>query len=588
MAMQNREKVSDNWSFFQYKRRFRDDKEIGQRGINGHPMTWVPAMDHRRLSAYWLLDDVYRNSARQWLSEDIDPVDRDDRREYGEGYVIVEQFLASLLGQDQTLWVDGAVRGETTPAANQLKAMEEYLDKENFDLKMIECERNSVKLGDGVYTLGIDEKRKRPRINVYDPASYFPVLNDREQGAEDFPRKVHIAYEFEEGEGKDAKVYIRRITWQLFDENDDDRPADFPGRYTPSYGGAEATTENCYFMDAVWLKEDLTDTALDLSERTADWVTEPMWMNIDFIPVVHVPNTVALNAHFGTSVLAVVMQVLDDLISTDTDLQAASATTGTPPIVVGKARLKQGDDGGVTVAPGRVIEVGEGEATIMDTSRSLDALLKYVEHLLQRLSVNGRIPEALMGRVKPSEVPSGITLTLSFTPHSSVIRELRKVRKAKYRILLKFIWRLMQIADPAVPRDAFVTSEMRFGSFLPADKQEAVSNICQLYAAKVISLESAVNQLVEAGFTIDDTVLEIQRIVGRDYASAQELLNLTGDLQLVYETMGLQMSDAVKAQMEAEQENQLAMLDAQTEGFKNPEAAGQGGNGGDPLNPENL
>jgi len=46
----------------------------------------------------------------------------------------------------------------------------------------------------------------------------------------------------------------------------------------------------------------------------------------------HVPNTISETDHYGDSSLALVMQALDDLMATDSDLQAAAATTGSPPL----------------------------------------------------------------------------------------------------------------------------------------------------------------------------------------------------------------------------------------------------------------
>ncbi|MFJ5534004.1 hypothetical protein [Streptomyces sp. NPDC093261] len=53
---------------------------------------------------------------------------------------------------------------------------------------------------------------------------------------------------------------------------------------------------------------------------------------VDFIPVVHIPNTIPdVGEHWGKSTLATVLQLLDELAATDTDSASASATTGTPP-----------------------------------------------------------------------------------------------------------------------------------------------------------------------------------------------------------------------------------------------------------------
>jgi len=268
-------------------------------------------------------------------------------------------------------------------------------------------------------------------------------------------------------------------------------------------------------------------------------------MNIDFIPVVHVPNTVSLQQHFGTSVLAPVMQILDDVQGTDTDLQAAAATTGTPPIAV-TGRPGQTENQ-TSYGPGLIFYVGDGSATVLDTSQSLDALLKLKDALLERLSVNSRTPEALLGRVKPNEVPSGIAMTLSFAPHTGLINEMRLVRKEKYRLLFKFVLRMMGKPDT-------VAVDWVLGSFLPADRQEAMTMVVQLLGAKAISLETAVQLLAESGIPIDSWVNEIARIEARDVDTAMNLMSLTGDPNTGLSYLGLPPVEGVPDMMDDTEE----------------------------------
>jgi len=393
---------------------------------------------------------------------------------------------------------------------------------------MTENERQAVKLGDGVYVLGYDEKKKRPRLNVYDPGSYFPVFDERLQGAEDFPKKVYIAYEFCEWESnkKEYVTYVRRIVWNLISVGEEIGMAP---AFTPGYDmGDEGTPEfNCKYEDAIWTLDQI-EKDLGSFNGPPVYLTEPVFLDIDYIPVIHIPNTVALQIHYGRSVMMNVLQILDDLQSTDTDLQAASATTGSPPLAI-EGRAMGGNNDIDTYGPGQIFYVGEGKATLIDTSASLDALIKLKDALLNRLSVNGRIPESLLGRVKPSEVPSGITLTLSFAPPSSMVRELRNVRKEQYPILLKFVLRWLQKAGK-IKAGALPKANIVFGSFLPADKEEAVTLAVQLLNSKAASLETVVKMLMSAGIDIDDWVKEIERIESRDFDGANAMFTLTGEV----------------------------------------------------------
>lgn len=517
--------VLDAWTPFDYKDAFSDLVPIVKKP------SW--ARDHeRRLRAYDVLEAYYRNSSRDWIKEEqvTSGEDNKDRREYGDPHILVETALTSLIGDRWRTVVEGAVATEASaPAKKQQELLDKWNTDEKFGLKLWENERQSVKLGDGVYVLGWDEQKKRPRLNVYDPGSYFPVFDERAGGAEDFPNKVHIAYEFDEYDAKHDKTEtkIRRITWELIPVGED-TPA-----YDTGYQDAAETFYNCQYTDAIFRQDQIGEnTDLSFFKGRPEYVTEPTMLNIDFIPVVHIPNTVALQDHYGTSVMTHVLQILDDIQSTDTDLQAAGATTGSPPIAVSG---RVGNDSVQTYGPGTVFYVGEGDATLIDTSRSLDALIKLKDALLNRLSVNGRVPESLLGRVKPNEVPSGITLTLSFAPHTGMIKEMRSVRYDKYPILYKFVCRFFKKAGML---DEIVPTKIVFGSYLPADKMEATNLVVQLLTVKAISLETAVQIMLETGVPIEDWVEEIKLIQARDYEGANQIALITGDVNQALEYLG--------------------------------------------------
>ncbi|WP_158935150.1 hypothetical protein, partial [Streptomyces capuensis] len=97
----------------------------------------------------------------------------------------------------------------------------------------------------------------------------------------------------------------------------------------------EPSVITCYLTDATWTIGDLkgvvdVDT-LPLSLATfatrADGeVLDRLDLMIDFVPVVHVPNTVpSAEEHWGLSSLAKILQVFDELSGSDTDSARSSA-----------------------------------------------------------------------------------------------------------------------------------------------------------------------------------------------------------------------------------------------------------------------
>jgi len=538
------ELIFDAWTPMSFKRVLGNRRLAAQSWV---APTWV-GHHERRLQAYKILQAYIDNAAREFLQED-DEDKRQAHREYGDANLIVQTVLAALLGEDQQIVVEGADdwdpdAEETTDddadktEARQKWELQEWLrtwaTQERLGLKMIETERNAVSLGDGIYTLGVDNKKKRVRLRVFDPGFYFPVLDDGNE--DEYPDKVHLAWELETDDP--AKKKVRRITWELDELATATTYAydDVPSSFT------------CRMSDGTWLMdlgqpanvEDFSESRVEWSETTVDGKKtefKDVDLGIDFVPVIHLPNNVSLLNHYGRSILATVLQILDDLSNADTDLQAASATTGTPPVALSGATMTESPRYG----PGKVWQLGvNGKLDVLDTSKALDALLKYIDALLRRMSVNSRVPESVLGRVEISGQLAGITLALSFGPLGALIKEMRLVRDEKYPLLLKFVWRMAKAAGfPDVPEKWF-DAKVEFGSYLPQDTSAAVEQVSKLLQSDppAISIETAVRMLMIAGLPIDDALDEVGKITGRDFKGAVELLDATGDEDAVFDYLG--------------------------------------------------
>lgn len=542
--MAQTELIFDAWTPMSFKRTLGNKRVAQQTWL---APTWVG--DHsRRLTAYKILQSYVDNAAREFLQED-DEDKKAAHREYGDAALIVNTILAALLGEDQQIVVDGAdawdpVRQETTTEsvdADDARAaweLQEWLrgwaTDERLGLKMIECERNSISLGDGVYTLGTSNAKGRNRLRVFDPGFYFPILDDGNE--DEYPRKLHLAWELETDEP--AKRMIRRITWELVEME----------AQTYSHDWNELpTSTTCLMSDGTWiLDQGAPQTVDDFTTAKVDWATytgpdgeelefREVDLEIDYIPVVHLPNTVSLLNHYGRSSLSTVLQILDDISNADTDLNAASGTTGTPPVVLKGSTMGTSKP---SYGAGKVWEVSsDGGLEVLDTSKALDALLKYIEALLQRLSVNVRVPESVLGRIKIDGQLAGITLALSFGPLGSMVKEMRLVREEKYPLLLKFNWRMARSAGWEGVPERWFPARVEFGTYLPQDMSAAVEIVAKLLQSDppAISIETAVRILINAGLPIDDAIEEVQRITGRDFKGAQELLDATGDEDAVFE-----------------------------------------------------
>jgi hypothetical protein len=508
--------------------------------------SWVGPRHQRRLQAYALLQAYRENSSRFFLDTQNEQ-QRSDHREYGDAELLVQQVRASLIGDRWSIGVEGA--DETAPPAPPrplpapavlppgapdpspeidpthpladpeppdpatVAALErqDFLRKwgrnERFGMKLLDVEAKAIGLGDGVYLLGWSTKKKRPRLRVFDPGFYFPVLDD-DIDDDEYPDTVHLAWEVPPRNPDDTHELklVRRITYQMTPvadwrpkwNDDDDPPA----------------TMECYLTDAVFELDALKRDVEDLSPARARYRQDELGqeirdlpLGIDFLPVIHLPNTVNLSEHFGKSVLTTILQIVDDLANADTDLQAASATAGSPPLALAGSSLGSQNK---TYGPGTVFETGDGKMSVLDTTAGITAIIQYVEFLLDRLSVNGRVPASVLGRVDPQRIEAGVILQLSFGPLTTLIEEMRLVREEKYGLLFKFVQRFfVQAGELPDVMDA----GLEFGSYLPSDKAGAVQHVTALLGAKAISLVTTIKILTEAGFPVEDAATELARIV---------------------------------------------------------------------------
>lgn len=554
MATSSETPIFDNWTALSFKR------AMGNRSTPGTSWmapSWVS--DHnRRLTAYIIFQSYFDNSSRFFLESKDSVQVADDHREYGDAVTLRDTILAALLGDDQAIQVEGADRDLDSPdlkpeekaETEAALALQTWLEdwgwnQERFGLKMIETERNAVGLGDGVYVLGYSPKKGRVRLRVFDPGYYFPVLTDGNE--DDYPERVHIAWEIDQPDAN--KRVVRRITWELL-------PLDDP-RVLNKLGSREyqdqPVEKTCLMTDATWtLDTGRPNTPDDFLSAKAVYETytneageEVEWrdldLDIDFIPVIHMPNTVAISNHYGKSSVERVLQILDDLSNADTDLQGASATTGKPPVAISSATSATTKP---TWRPGDLWTLGEnGRATMIDTSKSLDALIGYVGHLMKRIDVSSRVPGAVLGRVSPSEVPSGIALALSFGPLRSMISEMRLVRDEKYPILLKFLWRMSRQAGVEDVPETFFPAKVEFGSYLPHDTDAIVKMVTELLKAKAIGRRTAIRLLVAAGVDIEDATAEVEAVASEDFDGAAKLADATGSEEVAAEYLQVDLPE---------------------------------------------
>ncbi|MFB7738211.1 hypothetical protein ACFC08_28260 [Streptomyces sp. NPDC056112] len=593
-----REVVIHAWGWLNYKPVYSGSHLDGvgmpnRRAFPEANAMWVPEEDQKRLAAYKLLAAYDNNQAAELAEVGGDPHAR-EKREFGDPSMYIDTVMSHVLGREQTITVQGADSDTEQPtpeeamAARVQQQLRDWAEAEQLTLRIQQCERKAVGLGDGVYRLAWDPGRMRPTVRVHDPGFYFPCLPE-DGDAGDYPTRVHFAWELPADERRGTKARIRRITYELdwirpatasgldpkgrtvraplpAGEPDPDNPdAEVPPPLTPGdlyypESGAIArqypwndgpSYVTCYLTDATWLLEDLKG-AVDVDSlplETATFATrgdgevlDHLDLMIDFVPVVHLPNTVPpAEEHWGQSSLAKVLQVFDELASSDTDSAKASATTGTPIVAIWGKAAGSGTESH-EVAPGMMFKLGEGGGmTALDTSRNLAELRSHISDLSDRAAKIARLPAVAIGTIDPSKAPSGYALELSLGPLDALIASMRLAREHKYTLLLKLVQRLYMAGQhPDWVGLTPLPARLAFGPYKPTDKAAVLNQVTTAYDGGVMSLETAVQLLQEAGYPIEDAQKEIEQIQSRRFADARNLADALGNPDAVAAFLGLQ------------------------------------------------
>lgn len=568
---------------------------------------WV-GEHRRRLTAYTILESYRRNSARYML-RGLEDEEIRSRREYGDAALLVKAVRAAVLGEDFALQIDGADGDDPQPPAepgpdadpderaayaeqlaahhaemaerafvlDRLAWLDRWADRVRFRAKVLETEGNAQCLGDGVYLAAWSGRKRQVVLRLFNAGFYFPELEDFEADPDDFPRRVHLAWEQQmANEHGELVPYVRRITFELaplrpvegVDPATGEATLSDPphARWDPRQyayvrtlpwqnddGEWATATETCYMSDGLWPLDRLEGRTVDRFptgdgsgvrwQVSGDGVMLDRFdLGVDFLPIAHLPNTPSEEEHYGESTLLAVAQILDDLQQVDTDTAAAGRTTAQPVIAVG-GTSPNGETEPIKYRPGMAWFVGQGgNLGMLDTSKSLDALLKWCEALLERLSVNSRTPAEVLGRMRVSEAPSGFAILLGFGPFRSLVDELRLPRAEKYPLLLRMVQRLAmhagrEMIDAGVPVDQLppgvlepgrvAPARLEFGSFLPADLSGLSTLVRELVAAHLLSRSTAVRILQAAGLDVESIADELEQIESEDFEGAAALGDAT-------------------------------------------------------------
>lgn len=121
---------------------------------------------------------------------------------------------------------------------------------------------------------------------------------------------------------------------------------------------------------------------------------------------------------------------------------------------------------------------------------------------------------------------------------------MRLARNHKCVVLLRMVQRLHQAGQAeGWPAGESLPAHLVWGPHTPADRAAVLDEVVKGVGASVLSVETGIRMLMDAGYPIDDGQTEVERIQVRVFEAAARLADATGDNAVVRKYLGLPKAD---------------------------------------------
>jgi hypothetical protein len=428
--------------------------------------------------------------------------------EFGDAALVVETLRDALIGVSGiNITADDIETSESS--LKRVKRLRKWWKAELLDSKIFENETNCTVLGDSVYRLRMSVKKgkkKTVKVDTFDPGFFFPEFDEDGDLI-----KAHLAWEEEyiRNNGENGKR-VYKETYVLID----DRCFVTAGYYEPM---REDSSPNSDWFDL----DDLTLISYKVDNNGAEY--DNMDLQIDFIPIIYIPNINVQGEPFGKSDLARALDIFSEIANSNTDMASNTSLLGSPPLVLkSDGQYGEVDDNGqssvTTVGPGQVIEVGPtGDAFLLEVHNMNAAIDSYLKGLDKKLFEVTRATKLAAGKMEGSIIPSGISLRLMQNPLVQATLPKRIGRTHKFLLMLKFVQKLFaKFGEPddmaLFADDDYSHIDIEFSDIFPTDRSQAINDLAVAYTAGFLSLETAVRMCNRLGIDIDDVKKEVERI----------------------------------------------------------------------------
>ena len=489
---------------------------VGNLVMTGMTPSWVPNEHERRRTAYIVLASYDNNKAERLLSQTMQRyggADLPKLMEDGLYPTLVNRITAAILGDDIAYTTPEQPEEAEAPedSAENVKA---WASKESFRAVLKSSIRTGVALGDcKVAVVYFDEKRKRPRLRLYEPDSFFPEMKNGDL------QRVIFAWEEIDPDAGDDTGLTHRVRREIYELRDDGFCWYSKGYYRfPKGSGNVISLEGFTLIEGTSLTPE--ETVGKTTEQDEDGT---VWAKTEyqFIPVVYIPlDPWGEDRLFGKAPFAHMLQLIDDYIKVVTNMSLNMDTAGkvlyedsegTEPFHAdipqegednegesdpnNERRITQSGHDVVSLYNGMIYQ---GRLRVLDTSMANASCEKHKADLDRRIGLMSGLVTAFL-TPESGQIPSGIALQILLNPFLSMINDYREVITEKLARLLKYVQEIGRIHGSPDFAGEPVEVTVKFGNILPVDRDAEANRVSALYRDGLIDLETAIKLLNEAG-----------------------------------------------------------------------------------------
>jgi hypothetical protein len=477
----------------------------------GQAPGWVPEADKIRIQAYQKYEEIYWSSEEGYLDamrgDNDSPIFMPTARTLIN---TVDRYTAPDF--NYTITAPGAEPGDTAasgPVQIAQLAFEALFTREQFFSKFASNKLKGLYRGDWLWHIIADDLKplgRRIKIMAVDPGAYFPVYESdvKEGGDPEKIVRVHLA----EPVTLNKQEYVSRMTYErLFDE-----------------GGNQTAIMRSH---AVYKPDEWSGTkAGPVATILAPEALPP---EIPAIPVYHLKN-IDPTAPFGSSELRGLESALLGINQTisDEDLTLSLEGIGVYATEGGAPRDAQGNETDWIMGPGRVL-TGAKDLRRITGATNLAAYGEHYGRLIDAVRSALGASDAAVGKVDSATAESGIALALQLAPMIAHTKpkdqHIVDVHAQMFHDLCFWFTAyeelpLLMNGENGETTPA-VTVQPTIGNKIPINRKQTLDEVIAMRMATpaLISMQTAVKVLRDAGFPLEENELELVKKENEDLAN---------------------------------------------------------------------